>query len=67
MRTATTPGVRQVLPRVRCGLSLNGACTLARENLVQSHPNPLTEGMFKFYGSEMLKDAGLYEQVPGKT
>lgn len=36
---------------------------LARDDLVQSHPNPLTEGIFKFYGSQMLKDLGLYEKV----
>ncbi len=36
---------------------------LARDGIVQSHPNPLTEGIFKFYGSAMLKDAGLYEKV----
>jgi ABC-type molybdate transport system substrate-binding protein len=38
---------------------------LARDDLVQSHPNPLTEGIFKFYGSEMLKDMGLFEKVTG--
>ena len=38
---------------------------LGRADLVQSHPNPLTEGIFKFYGSEMLKDVGLYETVTG--
>lgn len=38
---------------------------LARDNLVQSHPNPLTEGIFKFYGSEMLKDLGIYSKVTG--
>jgi len=36
---------------------------LGRDDLVQSHPNPLTEGIFKFYGSEMLKDLGLHEKV----
>lgn len=36
---------------------------LGRDDLVQSHPNPLTEGIFKFYGSQMLKDLGIYEQV----
>lgn len=36
---------------------------LARDDLVQSHPNPLTEGIFKFYGSEMLKDLGLYSKI----
>ncbi|MEH6543615.1 MAG: substrate-binding domain-containing protein [Porticoccaceae bacterium] len=38
---------------------------LGRDDLLQSHPNPLTEGIFKFYGSEMLKDLGLHEKVTG--
>ena len=38
---------------------------LGRDDLVQSHPNPLTEGIFKFYGSEMLKDLGLHEKITG--
>ena len=38
---------------------------LGRDDLVQSHPNPLTEGIFKFYGSEMLKDLGLHDKVTG--
>lgn len=38
---------------------------LGRDDLVQSHPNPLTEGIFKFYGSKMLKDLGLHEKVTG--
>ena len=38
---------------------------LGRDDLVQSHPNPLTEGIFKFYGSEMLKDLDLFEKVTG--
>ncbi len=38
---------------------------LGRDDLVQSHPNPLTEGIFKFYGSRMLKDLGLHEKVTG--
>jgi len=38
---------------------------LGRDDLVQSHPNPLTEGIFKFYGSEMLKDLGLLTKVTG--
>ena len=42
---------------------INGPEDLARDDLVQSHPNPLTEGIFKFYGSEMLKDLGIYEKV----
>lgn len=30
-------------------------------------PNPLTEGIFKFYGSAMLKDMGLYEKITGNA
>jgi ABC-type molybdate transport system substrate-binding protein len=45
--------------------NIKGAKDLARDDLVQSHPNPLTEGIFKFYGSEMLKDLDLYEKVTG--
>ena len=45
--------------------SIKGPEDLARDDLVQSHPNPLTEGIFKFYGSEMLKDLGLYDKVTG--
>jgi ABC-type molybdate transport system substrate-binding protein len=44
---------------------IKGPEDLGRDDLVQSHPNPLTEGIFKFYGSEMLKDLGLYEKVTG--
>ena len=44
---------------------IQGPQDLGRDDLVQSHPNPLTEGIFKFYGSEMLKDLGLYEKVTG--
>ena len=44
---------------------IKGPQDLARDDLVQSHPNPLTEGIFKFYGSEMLKDLGLYQKVTG--
>lgn len=59
--------------------NIKGAKDLGRDDLVQSHPNPLTEGIFKFYGTQMLKDLGLYEKVtndqkckacwavPGKT
>jgi ABC-type molybdate transport system substrate-binding protein len=43
--------------------NIKGAEDLGRDDLVQSHPNPLTEGIFKFYGSEMLKDLGLHEKV----
>lgn len=45
--------------------NIKGPEDLARDDLVQSHPNPLTEGIFKFYGSEMLKDLGLHEKVTG--
>ncbi|HEB57240.1 MAG TPA: ABC transporter substrate-binding protein [Gammaproteobacteria bacterium] len=42
---------------------LKGPQDLARNDLVQSQPNPLTEGIFKFYGAEMLKDLGLYKKI----
>jgi len=42
-----------------------GPKDLGRDDLVQSHPNPKTEGIFKFYGSEMLKDMGLHTKVTG--
>jgi ABC-type molybdate transport system substrate-binding protein len=45
--------------------NIKGAEDLGRDDIVQSHPNPLTEGIFKFYGSEMLKDLGLHEKVTG--
>lgn len=44
---------------------IKGPEDLGRDDLVQSHPNPLTEGIFKFYGSQMLKDLGLHEKVTG--
>lgn len=44
---------------------IKGPKDLGRDDLVQSHPNPLTEGIFKFYGSQMLRDLGLYEKVTG--
>ena len=47
--------------------NIQGPKDLARDDLVQSHPNPLTEGIFKFYGAEMLKQLGLYEQVTGNA
>jgi ABC-type molybdate transport system substrate-binding protein len=47
--------------------NVRGADDLGRDDLVQSHPNPLTEGIFKFYGSEMLRDLGLYEKVTGNA
>ena len=43
--------------------NIKGPHDLNRDDLVQSHPNPLTEGIFKFYGSQMLKDLGIYEKV----
>jgi hypothetical protein len=43
--------------------NIAGPEDLGRDDLVQSHPNPLTEGIFKFYGSEMLKDLDLHEKV----
>ena len=46
---------------------ITGPEDLGRDDLVQSHPNPLTEGIFKFYGSEMLKDMNLYEKVTGNA
>ena len=42
---------------------IKGAKDLARTDLVKSLPNPLTEGIFKFYGSAMLKDLGIHKQV----
>jgi ABC-type molybdate transport system substrate-binding protein len=45
--------------------NIEGPEDLGRDDLVQSHPNPLTEGIFKFYGSEMLLDLGLHEKVTG--
>jgi len=47
--------------------AIKGAEDLGRDDLVQSHPNPLTEGIFKFYGSEMLRELGLYEKVTGNA
>lgn len=47
--------------------SISGPKDLARDDLVQSHPNPLTEGIFIFYGSQMLKDLGIYEVVTGNA
>jgi len=42
-----------------------GPNDLGRDDIVQSHPNPLTEGIFKFYGSEMLKDLKFFDKVTG--
>jgi len=44
---------------------IRGPQDLGRDDLVQSHPNPLTEGIFKFYGSQMLKDLNLHQKVTG--
>lgn len=44
---------------------IKGPEDLGRDDLVQSQPNPLTEGIFKFYGSQMLKDLGMHEKVTG--
>ncbi len=44
---------------------IEGPEDLGRDDLVQSHPNPLNEGIFRFYGAEMLRDLGLYEKVTG--
>jgi len=44
---------------------IKGPKDLGRDDLVQSHPNPKTEGIFKFYGSEMLKDMDLHAKVTG--
>jgi ABC-type molybdate transport system substrate-binding protein len=45
--------------------NIKGPEDLGRDDLVKSLPNPLTEGIFKFYGSEMLKDLNLYDKVTG--
>ncbi len=47
--------------------NIEGPQDLGRDDLVQSHPNPQTEGIFKFYGSEMLKDLDLHEKVTGNA
>jgi len=44
---------------------IKGPEDLARDDVVRSLPNPLTEGIFKFYGSAMLKDLGVYDKVTG--
>jgi len=45
--------------------NITGPKDLGRDDLVQSHPNPLTEGIFKFYGTAMLKEMDLYDKVTG--
>jgi len=42
---------------------IKGPKDLARDDVVVTLPNPLTEGIFKFYGSKMLKMLGIYEKV----
>jgi ABC-type molybdate transport system substrate-binding protein len=44
---------------------IKGPEDLGRDDLVRSLPNPITEGIFKFYGSQMLKDLNLYSKVTG--
>ena len=43
--------------------NITGPKDMARSDVVNSLPNPLTEGIFKFYGSQMLKDLGIYQKV----
>ncbi|WP_019556082.1 molybdate ABC transporter substrate-binding protein [Thiomicrorhabdus arctica] len=43
--------------------NIKGVEDLTRKDLVKSFPNPLTEGIFKFYGSRMLKDLGMYQEL----
>jgi len=45
--------------------NIKGAEDLGRDDIVQAHPNPQTEGIMKFYGLAMLKDLGLYDKVTG--
>ncbi len=47
--------------------NIKGVMDLGRDDLLQSHPNPITEGIFKFYGTDMLKEIGLYEKVTGNA
>jgi len=42
---------------------IKGPQDLGRDDLVQSHPNPVNEGIFQVYGTEMLKDLNLYDKV----
>ena len=46
---------------------IKGPEDLARDDLVRSLPNPLTEGIFKFYGAKMLRDMGIYKKVTGNA
>ena len=43
--------------------NVKGVEDLTRKDLVKSFPNPLTEGIYKFYGSQMLKDLGMYQEL----
>jgi ABC-type molybdate transport system substrate-binding protein len=47
--------------------NIQGPDDLARDDLLQSHPNPLTEGIFTFYGAQMLKELSIYQQVTGNA
>jgi ABC-type molybdate transport system substrate-binding protein len=40
---------------------------MTRKDVVVTLPNPLTEGIFKFYGSKMLKMYGIYDEVTGNA
>ena len=42
---------------------IKGIKDLGRDDLVQSHPNQLTEGIFNYYAAEMLKDLKLYDKI----
>lgn len=42
-----------------------GPRDLTRDDLSQSHPNPVTERIFADYGTRMLRELGLYEAVTG--
>lgn len=44
---------------------IKGPEDLIRDDIVQSHPNPLTEGIFKFYGAQMLRDLNIHGKVTG--
>ena len=44
---------------------IKGPQDLARDDLVQSQPNPLSEEIFMYYGAQLLKDLGIYEKVTG--
>lgn len=43
------------------------AMDMTRKDVIVTLPNPLTEGIFKFYGSAMLKKYGIYEKVTGNA